>query len=268
MGRLESKVAVITGAGGRIGGATARIFAREGAAVVVTDVNDRTGEQTVAEIRAAGGRAVYVHADVARAADVEGMIQRAVDEFGRLDILYNNAARGMTKRVIDLTEEEWDAVQATTLKSVFLGAKYGAPIMAKFGGGSIINTSSVNGVLATPGLGAYNAAKAGVINLTRVLALELAADGIRVNCILPGHIEDHTPHSDPQTLAQFVRASPVGRYGYPEEIGNMALFLASDESSFATGAAFTVDGGLSAQVAETITVERYRAYDRRDRFGD
>jgi NAD(P)-dependent dehydrogenase (short-subunit alcohol dehydrogenase family) len=263
LGRLSGKVAIVTGAGGRIGGATARIFAREGARVVVADLNDATGEATVAAIRAADGQATFVHTDVGRGADVEHLVRQTVDEYGRLDVLFNNAARGLVKRIVDMTEAEWDAVQASTLKSVFFGAKYAAPVMARTGGGSIISTSSVNGILATPGLGAYNAAKAGVINLTRALALELAVDGIRVNCILPGHIEDRVPQSDPHTLAGFLRASPVGRYGYPEEIGNMALFLASDESSFATGASFTVDGGLSAQVAETVTVDRYRAFDRR-----
>ena len=264
MDRLAGKVAVVTGAGGRIGGAVARVFAREGASVVVVDLRDAEGEQTVADINANGGTAVFCHADVRRGADVEAMVDRAVEAFGRLDVLVNNAGGGVGGRVIDLTEEQWDHVLALNLKSVFFGAKYAAPVMARGGGGSIVNTSSVNGVLATPGLGAYNAAKAGVINLTRVLALELAMDGIRVNTILPGHIEDHTPHSDPETLKAFVKATPMGRYGFPEEIAAMALFLASDESSFATGASFTVDGGLSAQVAETLTVPRFREFDHRE----
>lgn len=263
MGRLADKVAIVTGAGGRIGGATARIFSREGASVVVADVNVETGERTVARIQESGGTATFARADVSVAVDVQRMVQVAVERYGRLDILVNNAARGMAKAIVDMTEEEWNRVLATTLTSVFLGSKYAAPVMARSGGGSIVNISSVNGILATPGLGAYNAAKAGVINLTRVLALELAVDGIRVNAILPGHIEDRIPQSDPQTIAEFVRASPVGRYGYPEEIANAVLFLASDEASFATGASFAIDGGLSAQVAETITVHRYREFDRR-----
>jgi len=262
--RLAGKVAVVTGAGGRIGGAIARLFAREGASVVVADVREEPGEQTVADIRSAGGQALFVATDVRRGDDVAAMIARAADAYGRLDVLVNNAGGGLARRVIDLTEEEWDRVLAVNLKSVFFGAKYGVPVMARGGGGSIVNIASVNGVLATPGLGAYNAAKAGVINLTRVLALELAMERIRVNAILPGHIEDHTPHSDAHTLDCFIKATPMGRYGFPEEIAVMALFLASDEASFATGGSFTVDGGLSAQVAETLTVDRYRAYDRRE----
>jgi NAD(P)-dependent dehydrogenase (short-subunit alcohol dehydrogenase family) len=263
MGRLQGKVAIVTGAGGRIGGASARIFAREGASVVVADTNSETGEQTVSDIRAAGGTATFIRTDVTVEEDIKRMVDVAAERYGRLDVLVNCAARGMAKALVDMTLDEWNRVISGVLTSCFLGSKYAAPVMARSGGGSIVNISSVNGVLATPGLGAYNAGKAGVINLTRALALELAVDGIRVNAILPGHIEGHEPQSDPKTLADFVRASPVGRYGYPEEIGNAVLFLASDESSFATGASFAIDGGLSAQVAETITVERYRAFDRR-----
>jgi NAD(P)-dependent dehydrogenase (short-subunit alcohol dehydrogenase family) len=209
----------------------------------------------VQTIRAAGGRAEFVHADVSRSADVQAMVQAAVERFGRLDVLFNNAGIAVFKGVLETSEEEWDRVLAVNLRGIFLGTKYAAPEMRRVGGGSIINTSSVHGMRTVAGLAAYAASKHGVIGLTRAAALDLAKDNIRVNCIQPGAIETPIMRAnlravgdEEEEFRKISAAEPLGRVGRPEEIARMALFLAGDDAGFITGAPFAVDGGLLAQL--------------------
>jgi len=250
MARLKDKVATITGGGSGIGRATCLLFAREGAKVVVADYIAEGGNETVRQISAAGGQAVFVQADVSKSADVQNMIGAAVRNYGRVDILFNNAGiEGPSAKLANLKEEDWDRVIAIDLTSVYLGMKYVIPEMIKQGGGVILSTASVAGLVGFQGSGAYAAAKAGVINLTRLAALEYADKNIRVNCICPGVIE--TPMVERvmggRPRERIVRSEPIGRLGRPEDIANAALFLASDESSFATGAPFIIDGGYVAR---------------------
>jgi NAD(P)-dependent dehydrogenase (short-subunit alcohol dehydrogenase family) len=250
MARLKDKVAIITGGGSGIGRATCLLFAREGAKVVVADYIAEGGNETVRQISAAGGQAVFVQADVSKSADVQNLIGAAVRNYGRVDILFNNAGiEGPSAKLANLKEEDWDRVIAIDLTSVYLGMKYVIPEMIKQGGGVILSTASVAGLVGFQGSGAYAAAKAGVINLTRLAALEYADKNIRVNCICPGVIE--TPMVERvlggRPRERVVRSEPIGRLGRPEDIANAALFLASDESSFATGAPFIIDGGYVAR---------------------
>ena len=250
MARLKDKVAIITGGGSGIGRATCLLFAREGAKVVVADYIAEGGNETVRQISAAGGQAVFVQADVSKSADVRNMIGAAVRNYGRVDILFNNAGiEGPSTKLANLKEEDWDRVIAIDLTSVYLGMKYVIPEMIKQGGGVILSTASVAGLVGFQGSGAYAAAKAGVINLSRLAALEYADKNIRVNCICPGVIE--TPMVERvmggRPRERIVRSEPIGRLGRPEDIANAALFLASDESSFATGAPFIIDGGYVAR---------------------
>jgi NAD(P)-dependent dehydrogenase (short-subunit alcohol dehydrogenase family) len=249
MGRLDNKVAVITGAASGIGRATAIRFAAEGAAVVVSDLNTEGGEATVRECREHGGRAVFQKTDVAAEADIKSMIARAVAEFGRLDITFNNAGFGGALGPLEeISVENWDRTHAVLLRGVFLGIKYSIPEMRKAGGGSIISTASIAGMRGGRGPTVYSAAKAGVINLTNCAAVELGKDRIRVNCICPGGIVtpitgDRVSDRE-QALAQ---SQPIRRAGQPDDIAAMALFLASDESEWVTGAAMLVDGGFTAR---------------------
>jgi NAD(P)-dependent dehydrogenase (short-subunit alcohol dehydrogenase family) len=252
MGRLDGKVALITGAASGIGAATAQRFCREGAAVVVADLNDAGGQAVVDACVAAGGRASFHRADVSAEPDVTAAIAHAVAAYGRLDVLFNNAGVGGALGPIDATAvEDWDRTQAVLLRSVFLGMKYAIPPMRAGGGGSIISTASVAGLRGGAGPHAYSAAKAGVVNLTRSVALEVAKDNIRVNCICPGGI--HTPllgsrfPGSEEMLAQMLTLiQPLPRAGTPDDIAAMALYLASDEARFVTGTAMVVDGGFTA----------------------
>jgi NAD(P)-dependent dehydrogenase (short-subunit alcohol dehydrogenase family) len=226
------------------------LFAREGAKVVVADYVAEGGNETVRQIAAANGQAVFVQADVSKSADVQNMIGATVRNYGRVDVLFNNAGiEGPSTKLGNLKEEDWDRVIAIDLTSVYLGIKYVLPEMIKQGGGVILSTASVAGLVGFQGSGAYAAAKAGVINLTRLAALEYADKNIRVNCICPGVIE--TPMVERvmggRPREKVVRTEPIGRLGKPEDIANAALFLASDESSFATGAPFIIDGGYVAR---------------------
>jgi NAD(P)-dependent dehydrogenase (short-subunit alcohol dehydrogenase family) len=250
--RLKGKVAIITGAGSGLGRASAILFAKEGAKVVVAANREKDGEQTLKSIIERGGDALFVKVDVTRAADLQNVVKTAVAKYGKLDIMFNNAGTpGPGKMIADITEEEWNQVISVNLTGVFLGTKYAIPEMLKGGGGIIINVSSVAGVSPRRYTGAYAAAKAAVIQLTRVTALEYARKNIRVNCIVPGPID--TPFftkvagGDPGKIALFkekVRSEvPFGRFAQPEEIAQAALFLASDEASYITGAAVPVDGG-------------------------
>jgi len=248
MGRLEGKVALITGAASGIGRESAILFAAEGARVAVVDYAELQGQETVKLINDTGGTAIYVRADLSKLSDIKGMINATVSAFGRLDILFNNAGiQGRSRAfVADLTEEEWDSVMDVNLKGVFRAAKLAIPIMLKQGGGVIINTASAQGIGGAITGGAYSTSKAGVIMLTKVLAIEYGKSNIRVNCICPGVIE--TPMSSGYIPILKTEALPAGRPGQPGEIAQAALFLASDESSYIHGAAIPVDGGWTAEV--------------------
>jgi NAD(P)-dependent dehydrogenase (short-subunit alcohol dehydrogenase family) len=250
--RLDGKVALITGAGSGIGRESALLFAREGANIVVADVNDAGGAAVVAEIEAAGGAAVYVHADVSKAADAEGMVRAAEESYGKLDVLFNNAGimHSDDDNAITTEESVWDLTMNINLKGVFLGCKYGIPALRRAGGGSIINVASFVALMgaATPQL-AYTASKGGVLAMTRELAVIHARENIRVNAICPGPLRTELLMKFLNTEAKKQRRLvhiPMGRFGEAIEIAKSALFLASDESSFTTGATFTVDGGITA----------------------
>ena len=250
--RLENKVALITGAGSGIGRESALLFAREGARVVVVDMNDPAGEAVAAEIRDAGGQAVYVHADISKSAEAEAMVRAAEASFGRLDVLFNNAGISHPEDddAVATDEEVWDLTMNVNLKGVFLGCKHGIPALRRAGGGSIINTASFVALLgaATPQL-AYTASKGGVLAMTRELAVIHARENIRVNALCPGpiHTELLMKYLDTEEKRQRRLVHiPMGRFGEAHEIAKAALFLASDDSSFTTGATFLVDGGITA----------------------
>jgi NAD(P)-dependent dehydrogenase (short-subunit alcohol dehydrogenase family) len=250
MGKLDGKVAVITGAASGIGRATALLFAEEGAKVVVADWDEAKGRKTAEEIRAAGGEATFVRVDVSRPEDVQAMVETAVRDYGRLDVIFNNAGvEGEQAPTADCTLDNWERVININLRGVFLGMKYAIPHMLN-GGGVIINNASVAGLVGFRGIPAYCASKGGVIQLTRAAALEYAPQGIRVNAICPGVIwtpmvERFASTSD-EARAALEAMEPIGRFGQPEEVARLALFLASDDSSFCTGAPFIVDGGFVA----------------------
>jgi 3-oxoacyl-[acyl-carrier protein] reductase len=253
MGRLEDKVALITGAASGIGRAAALRFASEGARVVVADIQDALGEATAATICAAGAEASFVRADVSRAADAQAMVEATVARFGRLDILFNNAGVGKHIPFEALTEAEWDRIVDINLRGVFLGCRYGVPALRRAGGGAILNTASQSGLQGHPNNQAYCAAKAGVINFTRSLAKDLARHNIRVNAICPGGTDTpilraYIPEGEsPDYVARMVAPhTPFGRLARPEEIAAAALFLVSDEASFVSGVALPVDGAASA----------------------
>ena len=250
--RLQDKVALITGAGSGIGREAALLWAREGAKIVVADVNDAAGQATVDDIQAAGGAAVYVRADVSKAADAEGMVRAAEESFGKLNVLFNNAGIMHSDDDNAMTTEEdvWDLTMNINLKGVFLGCKYGIPALLRAGGGSIINVASFVAILgaATPQI-AYTASKGGVLAMTRELAVIHARQNIRVNALCPGPLRTellmkflNTEEKKQRRLVHI----PIGRFGEAREIATAALFLASDESSYVTGATFTVDGGITA----------------------
>ena len=252
MGRLDKKVALITGAASGIGRATAIRFAGEGAAVVIADLNREGGDAAVRDCRENGGNAVFQLTDVAKEEGVKGAVDRAVKEFGRLDVIYNNAGLGGAVGQLEkTTAENWDRTFAILLRAVFLGIKYAAPEMRKLGGGSIISTASIAGLRGAAGLHAYCAAKAGVISLTRSAAIELAKDKIRVNCICPGLIAtpltyNRLPGGEQTATQLFAGFQPWPRTGRPEDIAAMALYLASDDSEFVSGQAMVVDGAATS----------------------
>ena len=246
-GRVAGKAAIVTGAASGIGRATARVLAREGASVCVADVDEAGGRQVVDEIQATGGEAIFVRADVGARDDVIGMFARTEEAFGRVDIVHNNAIRVRDGAATELDERDWDGTLNIGLKAIFLAAKYGIPVMRKTGGGTIVNTGSVHSLVSLPTCTAYDAAKAGVLGLTRTLAIDYGPD-IRVCAVLPGAILtpawDGAPRERRVRYAQMV---PAKRLGTAEDVANAVLFLASDEASFITGTALTVDGGMLAR---------------------
>ena len=251
-GLVDGKVALVTGGGSGMGRASALAFSREGAKVVVVDVVDSGGEETVRMIHERGGEAIFVHADVSKAADAEAAVNKAVQTYGRLDVAHNQAGiEGALARLVDYPEEMWDRVLSIDLKGIWLFMKYEIPQMLKQGGGAIVNTASIEGLLGTPNAAAYVAAKHGVVGISKAAALEYAKDHIRVNAICPGVI--HTPMvdrmsaSNPQMMDIITAAEPVGRMGEPEEVVEAAVWLCSDRASFVTGVALPVDGGYVAQ---------------------
>jgi NAD(P)-dependent dehydrogenase (short-subunit alcohol dehydrogenase family) len=253
--RLENKVAIITGAGGGQGRAAALMFGKEGAKIVASDWNTQSGEETAAQVRAAGGEAIHIGADVSAGPEVRRLIDGALESYGRIDVLYNNAGVGYSSTlsmhdILKTPEEDWDRVLAINLRSVFLTCKYAIPEMLKTGGGSIINTSSVAALVGGENAHAYTASKGGMISLSRALAVEFGPRNVRVNCICPGVID--TPMVAPvvgplKDTSHPFRLSPIRRLGTPEDIAYCALYLASDESSFVTGTVFVIDGGLTAR---------------------
>jgi meso-butanediol dehydrogenase/(S,S)-butanediol dehydrogenase/diacetyl reductase len=250
-GNLDGRVAIVTAGGAGIGAATVRRLSGEGAAVVVADISGTRAGAVADGVTKAGGRAVPIKMDAADSAAVERTIALAIERFGRLDVMVNNAGVAELAPLHEVSLESWNRVIAVTLTGTFLGMKHVIPLMRRQGGGVIVNTASISGTAGDYGLSSYNAAKAGVINLTRSAAIENAKHGIRVNCVCPGAINTRAPEILGRDLADEVRrrqaaAHPVGRLGEPEEIANAVLFLASDESSFITGEAIVADGGLTA----------------------
>lgn len=249
MGKLDGKVAIVTGSGSGIGRAIAILFAREGAKVVVTCRTVKSGEETVKNIKEAGNQAIFIRADVSKAEDVKNLIKAATDHYGKLNVLCNNA--GIDEKhtpLAKVTEESFDRIIATNLRGVFLGMKYAIPEMIKTGGGSIVNISSMAADVGVRGHAPYCASKAGIVSLSRVVALEYASQNIRVNSLNPGPVVTPLQRAalDAEYLKAYLAAIPQGRLGEPEEVAYIALFLASDESSLITGHALVADGGIEA----------------------
>lgn len=249
--RFSGKTVLITGAGSGIGRATALAFAAEGANVIACDVDDVGGAATVATLRKSGAEGEFVHADVSRAADCTAMVERAVSRFGRLDVAFNNAGINIAVAPIaEIDEAQWQRIVGINLTGVFLSMKAEIPAMKRNGGGAIINTASVGGLIGTAGVTAYCATKHGVVGLTRSAALDYVKEGIRINAICPGGTRTAMLEEwfkDPEVERAALARTPIGRMADPAEIARTVLFLASDESSFMVGHALVADGGLTAQ---------------------
>jgi 3-oxoacyl-[acyl-carrier protein] reductase len=250
--RLTNKVAIITGAASGICRASASLFAVEGAKVVVADIDDAGGEQTVSSIRAGGGEAVFIHADVSRASEVEYLVAVGLDRFSKIDIMFNNAGVFMKQTAVEDVEESlWDRILSINVKGVFFGVKYVVPVMKKAGGGVIINTASMVGVMPSPYLSTYASSKGAIIAFTKSVALELAPYHIRANCVCPTLTD--TPMIRPMIAADAQERrqppgapSPLAKLARPEDIAYAALYLASDESSMLSGTCIEVNGGQKA----------------------
>lgn len=251
MGRLDGKVAIISGGARGQGATEARMFAREGAKVVIGDLLDEEGKQVEAQINESGGDATYVHLDVTQEDDWRSAVETAVSRYGKLDILVNNAGILIRKSLEETTVEDWDRIMGVNAKGVFLGTKHAIPAMRRAGGGSIINISSTAGLVGSPnGSPSYTATKGAVRLLTKSTAIQYAKEGIRCNSVHPGPIDTdmiRDTMSDPARLEQRMQRLPMGRVGTSEDIGYGVLYLASDESSFVTGSELVIDGGTTAQ---------------------
>lgn len=246
--RLKDKVAVITGAGSGIGEATAIRFAKEGAKVVINDVNVEAANSVWEKIKGLGGEAIVLQADISNKDEVEGMMQKVVEHFGKLDVLVNNAGINRDAFAKKMTEEDWDLVIKINLKGTFICSQAAINTMGKQGSGRIINTSSI-GSLGNPGQANYSASKSGVIGLTKTLALECARNGITVNCVAPGATKTPMTVKMPEDIFNMITHKiPLKRWAEPDEIANMHVFLASDEASYITGQVIFVDGGISVGI--------------------
>ena len=251
--KLGGKVAIVTGAAAGIGAASALLLAREGAAVVVTDIDAEGVQRTATNISEQGGQAVAVAGDVSRSAEVQRVVDCAIKSFGRIDILFNNAGIVPVGRIDATTEQQWDSAMAVNVKSIYLLSHAVVPRFQQQGGGVILNTASATALRAVPDRACYTATKAAVVGLTKSMALDYVRENIRVNCLCPGTID--TPSLSQRIAAfddpvaareRFIARQPMGRFGTSEEIAAAALYLVSDDSSFITGAALAIDGGLSA----------------------
>lgn len=250
--RLKDRVTVITGAGAGIGRASSVAFGREGARVVCSDLDPATGEETAALVRAAGAEAVFVRADAADDREVAALVRAAVERFGRLDVYFANAGIVPNGTVLDCTPEDWERAMRVNAGSVYLACRHAIPVMRQQGGGSIVCTASVAGIVGVRNRAAYSASKAAVVGLVKSVAIDFVAEGIRINAICPGTVD--TPSLQARlratgdyerALREFVARQPMGRLGTAEEIAALAVYLASDESAYMTGTALTIDGGLS-----------------------
>ncbi|MEN9938676.1 MAG: hypothetical protein RLZZ387_5255 [Chloroflexota bacterium] len=255
---LAGKGAIVTGAAKGIGAAVARALAREGASIVIADVDTAGAESLAEELRAAGGQALAVRADVSRSDDARRLVDAAVERFGGVDLLVNNAGIQTYGTVETMPEEEWDRTLGVNLKSVFLVSKYAVPEIRRRGGGAIVNIASIQALATQPAVSAYAASKGGIVSMTRSMALDFAADGIRVNCVCPGSVDtpmlrwaaDQFGAGDPEgAVRSWGGLHALGRVARPEEVAEMVLFLASPRSSFCTGGAYLVDGGMLASFA-------------------
>lgn len=248
MARLKDKTAVITGSGKGLGEAMALLFSREGAKIVVFDIDEPAGRETVEQIQEQGGEAIFVHGDVSNPDDAVRLINTAVDAYGRVDVLVNNAGVHVDRTVADTTEEEWDRILGVNLKGVFLCSKAAIPQMRRQGGGNIICISSISGLIGQLNQAAYNASKHGIIGLVRCMAYDHALENIRANAICPGVMNTPLVASVPEEhIAPYRKTSLLERFAEPSEVANAALFLASDESSYVTGSAMVVDGGYTTK---------------------
>jgi NAD(P)-dependent dehydrogenase (short-subunit alcohol dehydrogenase family) len=261
MDRLKDQVAIVTGGAQGIGGATARRFAEEGAKVLIADLDEAAAQVNVERIRSAGGTAEWIATDVASHEQVRAMVERAVGQWGKLNLLVNNAfggGPGQQGSAVDVTEEGWDRGMAVLVKSMFLTTKHAVPHIQRAGGGSIVNLASVHGLLMAPGKLVYEAGKSAVIGVTRQMACDFGPSGIRVNCICPGHIVTEKMErrwgENQAGLEFFAQQYPIRRTGKPVDIANAIVFLCSDEASFITGHALVVDGGLTIQLQEDLGV--------------
>lgn len=249
---LKDKTAIITGSGSGIGRETALKFAQEGACVVIADVNAEGGKETERLVSDQGGSAYFLETDVSSSSDVAEMVEQTTAKYGRLDIIFNNAGIDIAKSIVETTEEDWDKTIDINLKGVFLGCKYSIPVMIEGGGGVIINTASILAHVASPNQAAYCASKGGIIAMTRQIAYDYAGSNIRANCISPGDIMTpltidffNSAENPEERLKFFTDRYPMKRFGRPDEISSVALFLASDASSFMTGQDLKVEGGFS-----------------------
>ncbi len=251
MMRLENKVAIITGGGTGIGKETALLFAREGAKIVITDINQESGDQAVKDIQANGGEALFIRHDVSNEEDWKRVAKETIETFDKVDVLFNNAGIYIIKPVAEIELEEWNRLMSINVTGVFLGMKHIMPLMAKQNKGSVINASSIAGLIGAPGHVLYGASKGAVRTMTKDAAIEYASKGVRVNSIHPGYIDtgmaDYASEQTGSSKDELGKEFPLGHLGSVNNVANTVLFIASDESSYTTGTEFVIDGGATAR---------------------